>query len=108
MDSVKRPPNETRGRVSSPGRGYAFISALLSLNGLMCQLLYMGSRNEPAGPLRDATPVEWTLLGFSGCAARFFAIAAMGYAVAAIVRRSRWDGALALGLALVALMATTL
>ncbi len=44
----------------------------------------------------------------SGPAARLFALAAIGYAIASIAKRSRWDGALALGLALVALMATSL
>lgn len=97
-----------RSRVLNPGRGYAFISALLSLNGVMCQLLFMGSRADPAGPFMDATPIGYRLLAFTGPAACFFAIAAIGYAVAAIVKRAPWDGALSLGLALVALMATSL
>ncbi len=97
-----------RSRVANPGRGYAFISALLSLNGLMCQLLFMGSRAQPAGPFMDATPIGYHLLTYTGLAACLFAIAAIGYAVAAILRRARWDGALSLGLALVALMATSL
>ncbi len=95
-------------RPTNPGRGYAFISALLSLNGVMCQLLFMGSRADPAGPFMDATPIGYRLLAFTGLAACLFAIAAVGYAVAAILKRARWDGALALGLALVALMATSL
>jgi hypothetical protein len=97
-----------RSRVSNPGRGYAFISALLSLNGLMCQLLFMGSRNELGRQWMAVTPIEYRLLVLTGPAACFFAIAATGYAVAAILKRARWDGALALGLALVALMATSL
>jgi hypothetical protein len=97
-----------RSRAANPGRGYAFISALLSLNGLMCQLLFMGSRNELGRQWMAITPIEYRLLTLTGPAACLFAIAAVGYAVAAILRRARWDGALALGLALVALMATSL
>lgn len=97
-----------RSRVVNPGRGYAFISALLSLNGLMCQLIFMGSRNELGSQWMAVTPIEYRLLALTGPAACLFAIAATGYAVAAMVKRARWDGALALGLALVALMATSL
>ena len=93
------------GRVSGPGRGYAFISALLSLNALMCQFLAMGSRHDPLDRL---TALQYLLLSYSGPAARVLALAAVGYATAAILKRSPWDGALAMGFALVALMVTSL